>query len=134
MTARLHPDVVERARKEIEDRWLPDRIPDGWPPFDLDCSDGCTGVRQIAQHCCCVHDADYWYGRTWYDKLLADWRLSRCIWKYGLECMSREYDPHPWSTAPSWVALSFARGLGVMLFAWRPFYRKTHKRRRRAAS
>lgn len=46
--SRLHPDVIQRARKEIEERWLPDRIPEGWPPFDLEVSDGCTGVRQLA--------------------------------------------------------------------------------------
>lgn len=128
--SKLHPDVIERARKEIEERWLPDRIPEGWPPFDLEVSDGCTGVRQLAQHCCAVHDADYWYGRTWYDKLLADWRLMRCIWKHGRDRMSADYDPDPWSTAPAWFFLSFSRGAGVALFAWRAFY-KPHKRKKK---
>lgn len=126
---RLDPNVIEKAKKEIEARWLLDRIPDGWPPFNIEVSDGCTGVRQIAQFCCIVHDADYHYGRTWYDKLIADWRLASCIWRHGHARMTADYDPDPWSTAPAWFFLAFSRGMGVALFAW-PAFRKPHKRKR----
>ena len=123
--SRLSPEIMERVRKEIEERWLPDRIPEGWPPFDLEVSDGCSGpgVRQLAQHCCALHDADYWYGRNWADKLVADWRLALCIWKY-----SRELPPQPWASTIAWWGVGFFRFLGVAIFAWRPFY-KPYKRK-----
>lgn len=126
--SKWHPDIVKRVKEVLAKRWS-DKIPAGYPPFDIEVSDGCTGVRGIAAHCCIIHDADYWYGTTWYDKLLADWRLANCVWQHGRARMGADHDPDPWSTAPAWFFLAFSRGLGVALFAWRPFY-KPHKRKK----
>lgn len=117
----LRPDVVKKVRAEIAERWPPNKIPEGWPPFDLEMSDGCTGVREIAQECCALHDAEYWYGRTWRDKLLADWRLATCVWK------ASRNPPQPWAALPAWWLLGLGRGLGVALFGWWSF-NKDHKR------
>lgn len=96
-----------------------------WPPFDPRTSDGCTGVRQIARHCCVAHDEAYWAGRSWWDKLRADLGLARCIWRHGWrECRTAR---EPWATLPVWLALGIIRGLGVALLAWRPFWSKPHK-------
>jgi len=121
---------MRRARKVIDARWLPDRIPEGWPAFDMAISDGCTGVRQIAQECCVAHDADYHYGRSWLEKLAADWRLMLCIWQAGVARASAQRNPEPWTTMPAWALLGIGRFVGVSLFGWGAFYRKAHKRKK----
>lgn len=97
-----------------------------WPPFDKRTSDGCTGVRDVARHCCVMHDHAYWEGRTVLDKLRADLGLARCIWRHGWrECRAAR---EPWGTLPIWLVFGIVRGVGVALFAWRPFWGKPHKR------
>jgi hypothetical protein len=127
--------VLERVRKEHESRWLPDRIPDGWPPFDIEKCDACSGgVRQLAQHCCILHDGDYWYGRHWWDKIAADLRLMVCIWRRGWAKVRQEADPDPLTAYPAWIMLGIGRFIGVLLFGWGAFYRKEHKRNRRSGN
>lgn len=84
-----------------------------FPPFDPATSDGCTGVRDIARHCCVEHDKAYWEGRTEADRLAADQQLRACIQEAG---------------GPGFWLLSHIRYAGVRLFGARAFWNKPHKR------
>ena len=96
-----------------------------WPPFDRRTSDGCTGVRQIARHCCVAHDEAYWAGRSWWDKLRADLGLvGTGDVELPPECRAAR---EPWGALPVWLALGIIRGLGVAMLAWGPFWGKPHK-------
>lgn len=97
-----------------------------YPPFDPDVSDGCTGVRQIARHCCVEHDRAYWYGRTLLDKWRADLGLGRCIfcegWRRVKACDA------PGLSLIGWAVLAVCRAGFVAVFVWGAFYGKPHKR------
>ena len=88
-------------------------------PFDPSTSDGCTGVRDWARHCCVVHDEGYHYGLSEGDRKRADRRLRECIHEFG--------QTKPSWQKPFWWALGHIRYLGVRLFGRGAFYSKPHK-------
>lgn len=122
----LNHEEKDRAIRRIKAE-TPKLHDSSFPPFEISISDGCTGVRQLAQSCCIIHDFYYHHGVSIWDKWRADRALVACIIRHGWrECSAAR---EPWASFIVWVLLGLVRGLAVGVFAWRPFFGKDHKRR-----
>jgi hypothetical protein len=81
-------------------------------PYDVDEWDGCSSAPEIVRPCCRIHDMDYHFMETAFEKKQADDNLRACI-------VSVAEVEDAW-LKPIWPAIGWAYWKAARLFGKRP--------------